>query len=332
MRRALAIGLCLLAAGCGGGEASEDPVERVPEPARDQVREAQQVSAADFPAVEGRGLEELAGEFETGGGEQATLGTSEFVTGTNRLAFGVLNPDLKFVYGKTVVYVAPPDGGAARGPFPAPADVLITEPRYRSEQAATEDAPFAAVYSTEVPFKKTGIWNVLVATRLADGRTIGSTLDLEVIPPREDDIPAVGEEVPKVETDTLASVKGDEALLDTRTPAAPELHETSFKDVVGKKPVALLFATPQLCQSRVCGPVVDIMLQLRAKYGDQMEFIHQEVFKDNNLEAGLRRPLIEFGLDTEPWLFTIRKDGTVAARLEGSFGLNDFEKALEAAL
>ena len=27
----------------------------------------------------------------------------------------------------------------------------------------------------------------------------------------------------------------------------------NFKDVVGKRPVALLIATPALCQSRVCG-------------------------------------------------------------------------------
>ena len=38
------------------------------------------------------------------------------------------------------------------------------------------------------------------------------------------------------------------------------MHAKSFADVVGRKPVALLFATPQLCQSRVCGPVVDVAL------------------------------------------------------------------------
>ena len=177
-------------AGCGGGdEAAKDPVERVPPSARDQVKAAQDVSPADFPAAEGRTLEELAGEFETGSGEQATLATSEFVTGTNRVAFGVLNPDLKFVYGKTALYAAPPDGGRARGPFPAPADVLITEPRYRSEQAATEDVPFAAVYNAEVPLNKTGVWNLIAVTKLADGRTIASAFDLEVIPPREEASP-----------------------------------------------------------------------------------------------------------------------------------------------
>ena len=69
------------------------------------------------------------------------------------------------------------------------------------------------------------------------------------------------------------------------------MHEVDFADVVGKKPVALLFATPQLCASRVCGPVTDIALQMKAKYGDQMKFIHQEVYVDNDITKGLREPL-----------------------------------------
>ena len=82
-----------------------------------------------------------------------------------------------------------------------------------------------------------------------------------------------------------------------------------FSKVVGSKPVALMFATPQLCQSRVCGPVVDVALQLRAQYGDQVEFIHQEVYADNDPNKGLREPLQQFNLRTEPWLFVVGRDG-----------------------
>ena len=88
-------------------------------------------------------------------------------------------------------------------------------------------------------------------------------------------------------TDTLASVGGNEDLLDTRTPPS-DMHEKSLDEVLGTKPVALLFSTPQLCQSRVCGPVTDIAVQLKAKYGDEIEFIHQEVYVDNDPNAGLR--------------------------------------------
>ena len=61
-----------------------------------------------------------------------------------------------FVYGPTAVYVAPTPDAKARGPFPAPADVLVTDPAYRSRQAASESDPFAAVYGADVEFAKPG--------------------------------------------------------------------------------------------------------------------------------------------------------------------------------
>jgi hypothetical protein len=38
------------------------------------------------------------------------------------------------------------------------------------------------------------------------------------------------------------------------------------------------------------------------------------------------------GSFSEPWLFTVRKDGTIAARLEGAFGINAMNAAFKAAL
>jgi hypothetical protein len=110
------------------------------------------------------------------------------------------------------------------------------------------------------------------------------------------------------------------------------MHGVSFADALGERPVALLFSTPQLCQSRTCGPVTDIALQLKERYGDEVEFIHEEVYVDNDVEKGLRRPLRALRLQSEPWLFTFDSEGRVAARLEGSFGLDAFERAVRAAL
>lgn len=145
-------------------------------------------------------------------------------------------------------------------------------------------------------------------------------------------IPHVGQRMPAIASETTAGAGGVESRIDTRLPPAPDLHRVSLTDVLGQRPVALLIATPQLCQSRVCGPVVDIELQLKAQYGDRMTFIHQEVYVDNQVQKGLRKPLLDLHLQTEPWLFTIKRDGTIAARIEGSFGVNAFQAAVEAAL
>ena len=333
MLAALHVGALVTMAGCGGDDgSSEDPVSRVPDEGglQEQVRAASSPDAADFPSADGKTLNQLAEEVRGGGSTEVGLATSVFTVGKDRLAFGMIDDQGQFVYGPTAVYVAPTPDDPAEGPFVAPADVLVTEGRYRSRQAAEEGDPFAAVYQAQVPFDQKGPWAVLAVTR--SGNTyLAAPAQVQVNTKKADDIPDVGEPAPKVATDTLESVQGNEDLLDTRVPPS-DMHRSSFDDVVGSKPVALLFATPQLCQSRVCGPVTDIALQMKAKYGDEMEFIHQEVYVDNDPQAGLREPLSAFNLRTEPWLFVVGADGRITARLEGSFGLNAFENAVKTAL
>ncbi len=315
-------------AACGGGEetgAGSD--DGGPGSARFAavIDDARDVEASDFPAPGGRSLQEIAADLPA---VQLGLATSVFTPGENRLAFGVIDDAQKFVYGKSAVYVSRTPQGKALGPYPAPADPLVVDAPFRSRGAAEGSDEISAIYEADVPLPGPGRWSVLAVTR-NQGRLFGAGSQVEVS--ARDSIPAVGEEAPKVTTDTLASAGGDIDAIDTRVPPS-DLHERSFDDVVGEKPVALLFATPALCQTRVCGPVVDIAAQMEKTYGDRMEFIHQEVYVENTVEKGLRPPLEAFNLRTEPWLFTVDADGKVAARLEGSFGNGAFERAIEAAL
>jgi hypothetical protein len=318
-------------AACGGGSDSEGESQAPPGVSQSdfqrQLAEASTSTAADFPAAGGRTLQAIADTVQAG--PQLGLATSVFTPGRDRIAFGVVDKDNNFVYGKSAVYIAADPTEKALGPFPAPADALVTKPAFRSQNAAVESSPIAQIYAAEVPFERAGRYAVLAVTKLG-GTLVGAPAEVRVS--RRSRIPDVGDRAPAVETDTVASAAGDLAAIDTRRPFARELHEESFKDVVGRKPVALLFATPQLCQSRVCGPVVDIQLQMKEKYGDRVTFIHQEVYRDNKVENGLRPSLRAFGLQTEPWLFTAGSDGRIAARLEGSFGVKEFEQAIQAAL
>ncbi|HWK29187.1 MAG TPA: hypothetical protein VNS09_21675 [Solirubrobacter sp.] len=331
-RLAALIVLVLVVAGCGGsGTAATqtDPIEQVPDTPglREAVREAQTPDPASFPPAEGKSLQQVADLV--GAGPQAALATSVLTTGSNRFVFGMIGQDGKAIYGPSAIYIAPDPSQPAQGPFVAPADILLTQARYRSKQAATESDPFAAVYAADVKFPKAGKWAVLVTTR-SGGKLVGAPTQVAVATKKQDAIPDVGEAAPKVATDTLDSVKGNKDLLDTRQPPS-DMH-ADFADVLGKKPVALLFATPQLCTSRVCGPVTDIALQMQAKYGKRMEFIQQEVYVDNQIPKGLRPPLEAFHLETEPWLFVVDKHGKITARLEGSFGVQAFEDAIKTAL
>ena len=212
------------------------------------------------------------------------LASSVFVAGReNRLAFGVIDQNAGFLYGPTAIYLARTPDSPAKGPYPAPADVLVTEP-FRSRQAATEEDPFAAVYGARVPLRKPGDYSVM-AVSLVDGRP--SRRPPRSPPWRRARPHPGGRRARAARGDGHGGVGARRPRLDRHARAAQRvLHEKSLAEVLGKEPVALLFATPQLCASRVCGPVVDEALQLEARYGDRMTFIHQEVYVDNDPSKG----------------------------------------------
>lgn len=326
-----------LAAGCGGsdsggGKDGAAPAPRGPSSAalRAKLDAATKVTAATFEPAGSRTLRQIADSLD-GTGPQVSFATQTLVPGPERrLAFGVIDEQTGFVYAPTALYIARGENQKALGPFPAPADLLVTDAAFRSQNAATEDDPFAAIYETTVPLEKPGDYPVL-AVSLVNGQRVGAAGVVKVTAAGKDPVPDVGEPAPKVDTDTVASAGGDIKSIDTRVPPS-DMHDVSLKDALGKKPVVLLFATPQLCQSRVCGPVVDIAAQLKKTYGDRATFIHQEVFVDNDLSKGLRPPLQAFRLPTEPWLFVMDKGGRITARLEGSFGFRAFEAAIKSGL
>jgi len=101
--------------------------------------------------------------------------------------------------------------------------------------------------------------------------------------------------------------------------------------VIGRKPVVLLFATPSFCESRLCGPVVDIAEQVREETGDGVAFIHQEVFNENDPSKGVRPELRAFNLETEPWLFVFDAEGKVSSRFEGAFSAKELRAAVREA-
>ena len=120
----------------------------------------------------------------------------------------------------------------------------------------------------------------------------------------------------------------DLAEIDTREPH-DTMHEDDLADALGREPVVLVLATPALCQSRVCGPSVDIAEQVKAEYGDQVAFIHMEIWKDNLVDKGLRPQVRAYGLRTEPWVFVIDRHGTVQSVFEGAVSIEELERAVQ---
>ena len=313
---AAAFAALILLPGCGGGEengASESP----PPVARPE----------DFPRASGKTLAELRREYGEGGPVIAPS-VSQLVVGRNRFGFGLFDVGRNQIADAPMaVYVAPAGGGEAQGPFPARYESLAVKPQFQSQGVEADPDSAKSVYVADVEFAKPGRYEMLGLARL-DDRLVAATPagpPLRVV--KDDQVADVGERAPRVSTPTTASVGGDVAKIDTRQPPS-SMHNRDLAAVLGKRPVVLLFATPALCQSRVCGPVVDIAEQVKANHEDEAEWIHMEIYNDNEVEKGFRSQVVDWRLPSEPWLFTIDSKGRVAARLEGAYSARELEQAL----
>ena len=335
---ALALATALATAGCGSSSSSSKTTStsaqsaaakraqsNAAQTAVSDLAAAERPKASGFPPVHGRTLAQLATLVK--GQAQFGSATGTFTPGVRRLAFALNTKSGSFIYAPTVVYVSKTPNSRAKGPFLAPADPMAVAPQYRSKQNAGPGG-IQAIYSANVPLPHTGTYTVLAMTELPSG-LVGAPGEVAVA--RSSPIPNVGQRPPAIATDTPATVHGDQSLLTTRLPP-DDMHSVSFGKVLGKRPVALLFSTPQLCISKVCGPVTDIAVSLERQFSSKITFIHEEVYVDNQPTNGLRPQLKAFHLQTEPWLFTINRRGVIAARLEGAFGVNAFRQALQAAL
>ncbi|MDQ3571713.1 MAG: hypothetical protein M3383_02495 [Actinomycetota bacterium] len=285
--------------------------------------------ASAFPDAAGT-IQELIDEVGPTNQIVALPSGGTFTPGDERFGFALLDVGGEQILDADVaIYGARGASGKAVGPFPARLEDLTTEPEFVAQTTAPDDAK--GVYVSEFPFDQPGEWRLAAVVKQSD-TLVATPLATSIIVAENDRIPAVGEQAPAIHTPTLAEVGGDIESIDTRLPPS-SMHEDDLADVLGKEPVVLLFATPALCQSRVCGPVVDAAEQLKATHGDEAAFIHMEIYKDNELDPTNLRPQVnDYGLRSEPWLFVIDENGEIATRIEGAFSVNELKDALESLL
>lgn len=214
----------------------------------------------------------------------------------------------------------------AIGPFPARVETLETEPAFRAQTTANDPDAGVVVYIADVEFPCAGEWRAAAIVR--PRRKNQATLLPSAIVGQFKNIPRVGDRPPRIHTPTAEDVGGRLEEITTRVPPDTQ-NEEDFADVLGKEPVVLLFATPQFCVSRVCGPVVDIAEQVKREYGDEAAFIHMEIFNDNDPNKDVRPQVRAFALPSEPWLFLIDRKGIIRTAIEGAFSVRELENAVE---
>jgi hypothetical protein len=337
---------CLLAAGallsaCGGDSGSGDSTASASGPAPSRPAPAKDA----FPKPFGRNLGELIKMADAHSEKLVVSPAAQvFYLGENRYPFGVSERDGGPVSDVEVAlyyaHVPAPRPGAkakpgnkglvgkaqanaleepAIGPFPAEIESLATKPAFSSKTTADDPDSAAVVYSAQIDFPENGEWRL--AALIKEGDELKATLLPSAHVGGFKSVPRAGDPAPKIHTPTAEEVGGDLSKITTRVPPDTQ-NKVDYANALGKEPILLLFATPQFCQSRVCGPVVDVAEQAQQEYGDKAAFIHMEIFKDNDPGKGVRPQVRAFHLPSEPWLFAIDRNGAVSSAVEGAFGLH----------
>lgn len=309
---------CLIVAGCGGSsdgnssQSSAAPPTAVAHP-------------QDFPKGKGLSYQDVRTRYP----QQLAVGIGASVMrqGTNRIPFLVLDQGAHSVTNAPVaLYLMHTDGTDVRGPFIARETPFGIKPPYVSRTTASDPDQHPEFYVAHIDFHGSPTQAVFGLVRM-DGRLVAtspSPLGVKLKPPPPD----VGQKAIRVHTQTVHDV-AKVSQITTRVPPDTNLLQDDFADVLGKKPVVLIFATPALCQSRVCGPDVDVAEQVKAEIGDKVAFIHQEIYNGNQVNKGLRPQLIAWHLESEPWLFVIGRDGRIKDRIEGAISVPELRAAVQ---
>jgi len=302
-----------LASGCGNsGDAASRPAP----------------AATEFPSAKGKTIDQLLSDSGAKPTKLVIAPASQaFESGANRYSFGVFTVGGDQISDADVaLYFAKDSGSPVLGPLPARVSTLETKPAYRAQGSEGPGEATTVYVVPKVDFDRDGPWLAIAMLKGPKG------LEASRVPSptvgQYPDIPKVGEKAPVIHTPTAADVGGDLAKIDTRIPP-DQMHAVDFADVAGKEPVALVFATPALCQSRVCGPVVDIAQQVADENRGKADFIHMEVYNDNDANKGIRPQLQAYGLRTEPWTFLVDRHGIIRDRIEGAYGVSELEQAVK---
>ena len=231
------------------------------------------------------------------------------------------------------LYVSPQPQRVAfvvyRGPTPAtgPAARLALAPPGSSQGQVVTARQLSGglpkgrgVYVVEAVFEQPGTYQGVVLTR---GARV--PFALEVKPAAEE--PVIGSMASRAPSPTKQNPLGVDPIC-TRQPPCP-LHAVSLSDVIGTgRPVAVLFATPALCQTRYCGPVLDELLSVRKTFEDRVTFVHVEIYRSNR-GVDLAPTVTAWNIQYEPWFFTVDGTGAIRGRLDSAFGRDEITPLLQ---
>ena len=293
----------VLVAGCGGtdGSASEDTSTTTTE-----TNGSVSAPAWAAPLLRKAGPEGAA-----------VMASSDFAVGSNRLSFLLVRSDGSLVQAPVAdVYYRPAAGGAT-------ATTVARLTPFGATAPTKETDDVTEVYVAELDLPRAGKQWVVIQPRGVAYQGF-QILDVQAKPKAV----AIGDRAPASSNPTTAT-KPAKRITTARPPDTELLRYSVAESLDDGVPFVVAFATPAYCQSRTCGPTVDVVEAVRKRYEAKgIRFIHIEIYEDNLPGNGVNRWVREWKLPTEPWVFVVDRDGIVRDRFEGAVSVTELEKSI----
>jgi hypothetical protein len=194
-------------------------------------------------------------------------------------------------------------------------------------------------YVANVEFSAAGDWTAEFSTQPAGGAQETIPFQFQV---QETGVTiAIGQQAPASRTPTAADVGGDLAKIATDPSPDPSFYQLSVDQALAQHtPFVLVFATPAFCKSAQCGPTLDRVKSVAAASPSNVAFINVEPYKLQYLDGRLQ-PVLDaqdqlqavdavnqWGLLSEPWIFTVDATGVVRGSFEGVVGVDELKAAI----
>jgi hypothetical protein len=180
-------------------------------------------------------------------------------------------------------------------------------------------------FVAEASFDVAGRWDVTVpGTDALGGRT-------QIDVAEESAVPEAGDPAPLSASPVAADLEEARTISSDLDPQL-EFYELSIADAVANdRPTLIAFATPAFCQTALCGPTMETV-KTAVDGRENLDVVHVEPYDLPSAQAGTLVPLpimFEWGLVSEPWIFVVDDDGTIAKGFEGTIGADELRAALD---
>jgi len=319
-RVSVPLAAALLLAACGGGENGDPGGAEPPAAEAGALDTSLGAGSAGEPTVPDWVRSRLT---ERAGEDVAVLfATADHAVGRNRIGFVVVRPDNSLVQASRAQVLVAREGSSEA--VEVAAALVPLGPHSHSGGSEPHDhLDVTDVYVAYADFPSPGTYWVVVEP---DGEAIQGVGSVEVA--EAPAAPAVGSKAIPSDNPTLAEAPAEE--ITTARPPDVELLRYSIRDSLAEgAPFVAVFATPKFCQSRACGPTVEVVDEVRQRFADSpIRFIHVEIFEGNDPQNGVNRWVEEWNLPTEPWVFIVDGRGIIRERFEGIVSVDELDAAV----